>query len=417
MSISSKLKDLKNGFFYTLKHTSAEVFIGVALGGLAAGIWSYDHENDKNKIYRLGFSEIRGIEKMQMKHHLNVPNMTEFLCKTNDFYMKILESHNESWHRSFLDDNTRSFAQELEFHKDITFKQYHYELPQLNAEVPALADSLMKDLKNVVAMKKHIDYTLVPLEKTWDEYHHDEYHTEIYFEDETYTDSDGKEHTRTVMKTKQVYDYTDNKYDYYKKEGEESAKLLDHFRDYFPKVTIDTLFIVAKETGAENEWAIEKSHRYDYENNNFPEENYLKIANSWAAGSHPHQNLEKIMALQYALIQDANKWDVDKKNAKSSFIRTYDESRPRPEELKTIRSAESHGEDISALIGAMVQTIDYTKQNVPSLMKKVDAYIAATLDYKEKDEGKISEMKKEIISETMQGYARLFPNAIDVERA
>ena len=293
-TLKEKLRDYTEGFVDILNNTRTEVYIGLTLGALIAGTWSYNHESNKNHTLRLAFSETSQIEQDARKMGIKVPHATDYLSKANDFYMKIFEAWNESWDRiSVFDvgDNTKMFSSELEFRTEITFKRHHYELPQLTPLVTQLADSLANDYNYLRGLQQNVLLSVDYFDKAWEDYHHDEYHTEIYYETETSTDSNGNTTTTTVMKTRQVYDYTDNEYIYHKWAGENASKKMNNIFQWYPEIKTDGQFILASQTNAENEYAIERSRKDELENKILRPEEYMKIANSWLSGSSLYNNL------------------------------------------------------------------------------------------------------------------------------
>jgi len=240
-----------------------EIFYLSALGGLTAFMLSYNHETTKGHTIPLAFSETSKIERTAKSIGIEVPVMTDYLSKTNDLCTKVFEGWNESWESTWLGNHTKVFAEKMDEKTDITFKTHKYEIPQLSKIVPNRADSLLKELSNLKEMSKNVGYANNYLDKSWDDSHNDIYHTEYYTETETHTDSDGNTHTETVTKSKQVYDYTINTYTYKKIYGENSSKKLDDIIKWFPYLPLEIKILTAKETGPENEFAIERSRKND----------------------------------------------------------------------------------------------------------------------------------------------------------
>ena len=85
----------KGDFVNLLENTIAEVYIGVIAGAILAGAISYSHESARNHSLRLAFSETSEIERRAKAEGRKVPNITDLLSKTNDFYMKHFEAWNE----------------------------------------------------------------------------------------------------------------------------------------------------------------------------------------------------------------------------------------------------------------------------------------------------------------------------------
>jgi len=420
-SVYSQLKeftiDTKDAFLDLLQNTRSEIVIGALTCGIIAGIWSYGHESAQNRCYRLAFSETSQIERQAKRLGVDVPHMTDFLSKANDFYMKILEAHNSSWDMAaFLSDNTATFRSSLENHVEPTFKFHHYELPQLNKLVPAFADSVLKDLSYLRQMQNKTNSAVDALDKTWDDYHHDETHTEVYTTEDCTTDDKGNTTCTTVVHTREVYDWTDNSYTYHSQFGEQASVTLTEIKVLYPKVSSENMFMPAIETGAENEYAMDKSRKSELgDNNRLTQEQYLAFANSWLYGSRQFSDIKDIDSTRALLMIQGDNWSVQKSTARSYTIRTYNHSYGESEEFTTCENAIYEGKELSGLVDRMLGTIESTKVRIPKLTSMIETYIDKS--YAHEDDKKVKKLQKEIMSETIEGYYELFPKAIPLEHS
>lgn len=404
--------DAKDAFIDLLKDTRAEIVIGAIAGSILAGTWTYSLESKKDRCLRVAFSETSQIERQAKKLGVSVPHMTDFLAKTNDFYMGIFLSHDDSWISvPFLEDNTRSFAIALDHHVDPSFKVHHYELPQLAELSPKFADSLLVDLSYLRTMQSKVNNTVQVLDKTWDDYHHDSYHTEIYYT----TSTDSKGNVTTQMHTRQVYDHTDNTYKFYRPFGEQSAVLLNKIKQEFPKIKQDGLFMPALETGAENEYVIEQTRKSDLKGKQLTPEDYVNLANSFLFGSRQYTDLRNLEKLRASLASHGDDWQSQKNTASSYTKRTYNHSHAESVEFLTCERAISDGKNISSLIDATLGSIESTRTRVPKLFNMIKTYIKDS--YLHEDDKNIQKLKKEIMSEAIKGYEELYPNGVKLKHS
>lgn len=108
-----KIKEIAKNVKTLFKETSAEVYVGAALGfTLATGV-SFVQENARNRQLPLGFSEISSIEKQAEYSNREVGKITEHYAKLNDLTMKVFECWNISW-KSGFGNFDKKFATELD---------------------------------------------------------------------------------------------------------------------------------------------------------------------------------------------------------------------------------------------------------------------------------------------------------------
>jgi hypothetical protein len=418
-----------------LKNTRIEIYACAVAGMILAGANSYHHESIQNRCLRLSFSETEQIEMDAERLGIDVPHVTDFLAKANDFYMKIFEAYNNSWDYAFFGDNTGHFGKELDYHTDMTFKRFKYEFPQLNKLVPALADSVIGDFSYIKNLRDRTEPTVKVLDDTWDDYHNDSYHTEVYYTEETHTDSNGNTYTTTEMHTRQVYDYTDNTYKYYSLAGEHASLMLNAIEKDFPKIQTEGLIMPASKTHAENEEAIYRSRRlFEFAKRMPTEKEYLELANSWLFKSRLTNDLNIIEGLRSNLEIEGNTWAIQKNTAHSYSQRTYDHSYAESDEFLTCENAIGTGNHLVHSIDDMMAIIESAKTRIPELTNMINTYIKATgayipgvsasvkhavnKSYKVPETNKqIQRLGRQIMREAKEGYEELFPNGTPLERA
>jgi hypothetical protein len=414
-STKNFLRNKKDAFIDLLKHTTAEVYLGVTLGVIIGGTASIIHESNENRYFKLSFSETSQIEKQAKELGVDVPHMTEFLTKTNDFYMKIFEAKNESEGYLPLSDRIEPFAEALERRIDPAFKTHHYELPQLEILVPQFADSVLADMNYLRKLQKKTQSAVLNLAKAWSDYHNDVTHTEVSYTTETSTDADGNTTTQTVAHYDEVYDYTDNSYTYNNKSGENASIILDGIKKEFPKIYVENLFMTTKKTGVENESAIVKSRKSELKDKKLTQEDFLKLANNSIYGSRQFEDVKNLEKLRGELVSDGDAWHVQIKDAKSYSQRTYDYSHAESPGFLTCESAITVGNNLSDIVDGTLGSIESTKNRVPKIMNMIRSYIEK---YPSKENSReVHRLKREILSESKKGYYELFDAGAPLESA
>ena len=212
-----------NNFKDTLKKTSIEVILLASLGGFIGGISSYNHEDDKDKVVPLSFSEVEQIEIDARQMGVSVPPMTRYLAYTNDLSMKVFECWNTSHEKIIFGNNTRTFANELEMRIDPTFKIYKYEIADFTKTLPNYADSALESIKPLLSTRESLPEIINEFKKSYDHEHEEHGHYEPRI---TFT-SDGKGNIQTHVHLEYVYDYTIHWFNYFKEHGNLASKKLD----------------------------------------------------------------------------------------------------------------------------------------------------------------------------------------------
>jgi len=329
-SLAQYGQDIKN----ILRTTPIEVLLLGVLGAASAGFLSYHHESNKSKVIPIAFSELTQIEKIAQKQNGQTPPITNFLASTNDLTMKVFECWNLSHERTFYGNNNRPFAQELENKIDPSMKIHKHEIPDLAQAIPLHADQVVKTLAQQQDTLNKIRPINRLFDLAWDEDHDDVYHTEMDCQDVTTTDADGDVTSTEVCTPVQVYDYTIHTYTYRKVDGEKAAQELETLLSARKELLFPEQILTAKETQADNEYAIEKSRRKKEHISVLTPIEYISFANTWAHGS-TIKDAHDIAQNRYAQLHgDSVGWNSAKKNAKSTQYKTYSSSDAGPREFQ-----------------------------------------------------------------------------------
>lgn len=200
--------------------------------------------------YYLLFSEIS-----QIKRDLGdrVGPIQLYYNMINDVSMKVFEANNIS-----LERNGR-FASELEVHIERTFKSHKHNLPDLLTNMAPVVDAALAELKDFITVMNQTGAAGSLLANTWDSDHQDVYHTEVYTVQVASTDSKGNTTYSTETRTRQVYDYTVHTYNVNHGAGNQAANVIDALTAVIPGITPPETLVSASKTGAEGEYAAQKS--------------------------------------------------------------------------------------------------------------------------------------------------------------
>jgi predicted transcriptional regulator len=414
MDLKGKVQHYLGQFRSLLRETPIEVPIVAALG-LVIGLGiSYKHEADKAKIIPVAFSEISQIERNAEAKHQPVPPLTRFYASTNDMVMKVFECWNISNKYTLIGSNTTAFARELEAKMDPSLRIHKHEIPDFTKNMTQYTDASYQQLKDFLDVLQKIRPTNNYFDAAWNDDHNDVYHTEIYFETETSTDSDGNTHSELVMHTRQVYDYTIHTYDYNNREGEQASRSLDDMLSKHSALKTPEELTVVNATQADNEDAIERSREKQLKGKRLSPQELLSYAKNWAEGSTYKTNLSTIHEMMDALKQDNPKWDRAKTKAHSTKYKTYSHSDSGPLEFQVAETALEHGRTLEKNIAQIKQGIDFVREKAPVLQKKIEDYIAVVLD---KKQGNPNKLKKELLSLAKDVYSKNFKKGFDVEQS
>jgi len=388
------------------------VVITTIVCALVATFFSAKNEIERGKHIPLAFSEIHSIQQICESKGIPVPTLTMLYAGTNDMVMKIFECSNTAYARALFRKSTHVFASELSMRVDPSLKVHYYELPQFFETLPALVDKAFgENLENFVGAYRKILNLNHYLSATWDDDHDDQYHTEIYYTTEIFTDSDGNMHTQLVMHTRSVYDYTIHTYVYHPDKGETSSRLLEEFSAAYPNLELKEKLLIPSQTGAENEYAIEKSREKEL-NQRLDQKQLIAFARNWATGSTLILNAPDILNTGKRLNESALAWKTAKQTAHNEKYQTYSSSDLGPREFQIIENALKRGEALGKLIGEIVNGLLVVKTKIPQLDKEIRALVGIEMD---KKEGKANKHKRNILSISRQIYDANFKSGFSVQ--
>lgn len=396
-----------------LRRTRAEVALGAAAGLLIGYVVGFRAESYREQKIPLGFSEVSQIERDAAAAGESLSPMTRYLTSTNDLMMKIFECWNDA-HRKFVSlDPIHTFAAELDRRMEPTLKFHHYEIPDFLNALPAEARAARQSILEFTDVQKEIQPVNRTFAATWDDTHIDHYRTETYLDTETYTDGDGISRTRTVMKTRQVYDHTIHSYDYHKHEGERASLALDTALDTHPHLAFTQSMRTTSKTNAEGEYAADVSRDHGGDKTRLSGGEYRQVANTWYSGSTLRVNLPTILSRWGALHRDADDWRQSKRTAHDTSYRTNSPIDSGPAELRVATQALTNGRVLDTAVGEIVDGTRYAESAAPVLDTAIRQLISVELERRPGDADALTE---KIMDTAKECYAKNFKAGFDVKR-
>ncbi|MBI5804339.1 hypothetical protein HY450_03785 [Candidatus Pacearchaeota archaeon] len=394
-----------------VRDTPVEVAIMGALGLAVAALVSCRYESNREKTIPLGFSEIGQIEKRYAEENKLVPPVTHYLISTNDAAMKIFESWNKANERAIVGSPYEYFAQELEGIIGPNQKIYSYNLEGLLTILPERAQKALHELQEFANAAIQTSQTNESFDDAWSESHIDHYRTESYTDSETYTGADGESHTRTVTKTRTVYDHTTHSYTYRKQHGENASRKLDAVLASHPALFFKEKMPNVTETGAENEYSMDKSR--ERLNERMDESELLKTSNTWNLGSTINVNLPIIYSKWDALHDDADLWRQAKGKAHSTTYITHSRFDFGPKEFRVAKNALENGVSFVDSVAEIINGMSYAADKSPELLEDVKEFIAIKLD---KKSGNGKKAGREVLETAVKMYEENFKGGFEVDR-
>lgn len=387
-----------------LERTPMEIAAGAMLWLFVWWIYQWGVERKRAEFIPLAFSEIEQVEENLKKDNDTIGALTIYSLKVNDLCMKIFEAYNEShWYSPFSDDRADKFWTFL--YENETLKIYKYNIKDLLEQVPGHIVWVNKTFTTYKEIDQKLKPIISDLRNTWNDSHHDNYHTEI--RTRTVTDAKWKSHTETY--TVQVYDNTTHTYIYNKNYGEEVDFKLNRLSKDCPIIAIDERIIKTDQTNAFWEFAADKSRQRLSERLS-PEE-LLEVANSWYHGSTLLNNIQRIEALYPELLVKSEERSTLKKSAKSDKYKTNSHYDDWSVAFQTIEKSLQISNEVDNSIKEILNVVEETSQKIPLLEKRINEYIEDFKQYKTTDE-----KAEEIMNLTKQIYILNFKTGIDVER-
>ncbi len=336
-----------------------------------------------------------------------VPPLTMIYSAANDVPMMVFEANNigYKWDKRFLN----GFAYEVEKKVEPTMR-IHTLISDWAPKFPGMARKALNSIEKMTSASNELPPIIDALDKAWEDEHHDRYHTEVYFT--TSCTSNGKTTSCSQqMHTRQVYDYTDHYYNYNRQAGELASRLLKDFVRKHPDIRIDEKLLLVPETNAENEWAMRQS-RPAVKHEDWKQDDYLKLANTWATGS----NLAILSPVAYkdhlGLLERTPQWNSARLSARSESYRTYRHSDAGPQEFQIAEAALSYAVEMSDSINRISGGIKYAGDNVPLLSRKIQQYVNVALHGEKGDE---KALKQEVMTMAGEIYKRNYAEGFDID--
>jgi hypothetical protein len=389
-----------------LRDTSIEVAaIGLA-GAICAGVLSYEHEVERSHKVPLAFSEITQLERLAKVDGEEVGEMSEYYAKLNDIVMKTYEAWNLSWERSPKDNKTE-FALELRkrMSKDSEYGLNHtYTIRDLLQSMPNLAGAASRKIGGFTKNQALIQSLNQELDATWTESHIDDYRTEVYWDTETYTDSDGKSQSRTVMKTRQVYDHTTHTYNYYPQNGENAFVSLSQLKSQMPNLTWPENLLKVKKVNQPNQDAIVTSRIRDEKVPELSKAEILDIVNAWNHGSTYNQNKTLINSVISQIPNFENNWGSARRNAQSIQYDTYHHFDSGPQAYQVVEGILGQTKSLEQGISGIINGLRQVHSQAPRLENLIDNYISALTSVESIGVNIDPEKAQEEIMKTIQSW-------------
>lgn len=325
----------------------------------------------------------------------------EYLAKTNDATMKVIEASNLGYDRSI--NPTRGFARELEFKNDPALNIFHYEISDLLQEIPALSQEVQLLLEPYRESSFFAQNAAKSLTAAWDYDSYDHYHSE-----ERCTGT-GEDRSCTTV---QVYDYTDHDYDYYPEDGMLAAAYLNQFVEQTDKPFVPEKIHIASRIGEDNRAAIESTIGIRREGTYYiDQEEIRKYMSLFRNGSTLIINTPTIQALYEQLTSDEQIWKKDHKTAQSTSYRTYSKFDSGPSEYQSAQQIRGHAKDYRNQVKEIYDGLQQAQHLAPKLDSLITEFISVELDGKKGNSGRL---RKEILDTTQEIYNTNFIGGVDI---
>jgi len=369
------LKERYQSLIHTLKYTAVETAIFLVVGAVAGGLIADHHQRFKARTIPLAFSEVT----QQLKEKRQLSEIQIYLMGLNDTLNKIWECYNKA-NEGFSLDPRESFARELEARIDPAYTFHTHPLRELlakNGFVETHSQEALRELKPWVVVRNKTAPNNDTLGRVWDDSHHDVTHTETRTRTVTHTDSQGHTYTTTETYTVTVYDYTIHTYNYHRQEGEAASKALEELVS--EKIVLrPPKMRMTRSVGAENAYAIEKSHHLEDRS----KVEVRILSNNWFNGSTIRRALNDATSLYSRFPQNAISLKAATRTAHSERYRTYHHSDPGPAEFRTMNGVRSDGRAFVKNVDRMTNSIHEALNALPRLRDLITDLIRVELDKK-----------------------------------
>ncbi|MBR9704618.1 hypothetical protein GOV12_04345, partial [Candidatus Pacearchaeota archaeon] len=254
------------------------------------------------------------------------------------------------------------------------------------------------------------------LDSSWKERHSDNYRTETYTDTESYTDSNGNSQTRTVTKTRQVYDDTDHYFYYYDTNGKNASNALDILVNSHDTINLSGAVLLASKTNKEGMEAAEKSRKKLDEDFELTHHDAGRIANTWYVGSTFRLNETRACSV-FPILTDDNSLvkratltvgasiNDRRKGGRGDkfYYNTGSHSHPGPIEYQSFDGALTNTGILEESLSKIFSTIAYNDGAIPRLKSKLDVLRGSENIEVDVATEEIMDLSKEIYAKNFQG--------------
>lgn len=341
----------------------------IIAAAIAALWWIIAREVGLTNRYYLVFSELS-----QVKRDLgtNVGPIQLYYGMINDVSMKVFEANNISQERS------AKFATELEIHVEPTFKIHRHNLVDLLTNLKPVVSLALAELSDIVVVRDRAAVACNRLSRVWDDDHDDVYHTEYYTVEVSHTDSKGNTYYTTETRSKQVYDYTIHTYTFSRSPGDEAVAILTDLIQRIPAIIPPETLVSASQTGAEGEYAAERSISADKKKFGYDETtNLIRSFHRRAAYT---VLIPGVIYAYQTVGKTLGSFSTSLTTAKSTRYRTYSHGDDGPREFQTWERFVGPVNSVVRGISGFVDPMVSAGNNAESYLLTIRQHIAFELD-------------------------------------
>lgn len=415
------MRNLLNKFIDLLNRTPIEIYIGIVLGGLVAGLWTNNKEQLRAQQIPVAFSEIEAITQDFNHRSEAVWPLTKYYCSVNEISMKVWESSNLAYdyagggHERLASELELRVADDLKVHKTIT--DYKNEFVSENGT----GDRAMDALAPLPESESLMEDIVEALDNAWNDSHTDVSHTETRTRTTYEQQCEGEDSNRTCQTVEveeeyevEVYDYTIHKYTYDKEQGRLAAKLLQDFFRRYPDLSIDEDLYTVDEVGPDNEYAMERSRRHRKKLEKVlvqTQGGLVELSQLWAASSHYKVYMPRVTGNHRNLEHENKGWQSAYRGAKTTKYTTTSSYDAGPEDFRIVERALEYAVSLHSSSTAITNGVRYANKQVPVLEQKINEYVDVVLDGAP---GNPDRLKKEIMSISKELIDKNFQGGHDI---
>lgn len=385
--------------------TPIEVALGAVLLGGSLGLGSYHFQQQKEGQIPVAFSEIGATIESYAARGQEVPPLTVFYSRNNDFTMQVFEANNNAFEVSRSDE---AFAEALEVKMDPA-KRIHMQIPEYADQMPGNAQNALEALDKLVQAERDLPALIAALDAVWDEDHRDVTHTRTWT---TYDCDSNGENCTTNFHSEEVYDYTIHTYTYNEQAGENAARVLAQFLERHPDLNIAERLVPATEVHTDNLEAMARSMKELLKGNLPTEAQALQFANTWATGSNFTTYMPGVRGGHAGISREAPEWNTARKTAESDEYRTYSRSDSGPDEYQVIERAKNSAVQALQSSRAITSGIRQTAGQSQQLEQQAQEFIDVVQGEREGNPGKL---RANLMETARDIYNANFKNGFDVK--